>query len=281
MQDFRLLVLDIDGTISGQTNEVTPAVQAAIKKARNQGLRVAIATGRMFRSAQRFHRGIGSDLPIIAYNGAWVEDPATRQVHRQLSIPPAIALEILSHLGDAPWSAELHLHVYHNDELYVNLITEKTAAYEERTGCRANLLKDLREIVHQNPTKILAVCNDATVPQRLLPEVRRRYTHNDIYCTQSTEVYVEFTCPTATKGEAVQFLTEEILGLQPENVIAIGDNFNDKEMIEYAGLGIAMGNAPAAVKASADFVTSTVEEDGVAQAIAHFFPQTSNKTIAA
>ena len=124
--------------------------------------------------------------------------------------------------------------------------------------------------MHHEPTKILAVCHCEDIPKKLLPAVRKRYTNQQVYCTQSTDVYVEFTCPTATKGQAVKYLTEDILGLTSDNVMAIGDNFNDREMLEYAGIGVAMGNAPLEVQRCADHVTQHVDSDGVAQAIAHF-----------
>jgi len=270
MQDIRLLVLDIDGTISGESNQVRPAVLEAIRSVQERGIRVAIATGRMFRSAQRFHEVIASDLPIIAYNGAWIQDPVDKKLHRQLSVAADICVDILDYLAAEPWRSQLHIHIYRDDELYVSESNDKIDAYQLRTGCKANLLKDLREIVDHSPTKLLAVCHHEGVSEKLVPEVQKRYTPEQIYCTQSTEFYVEFTSPIATKGQAVKFLTEEIMGLKPENVMAIGDNFNDKEMLQYAGIGIAMGNAPDNLKKVADYVTSSVDEDGVAQAIAHF-----------
>jgi hydroxymethylpyrimidine pyrophosphatase-like HAD family hydrolase len=73
--------------------------------------------------------------------------------------------------------------------------------------------------------------------------------------------------PTGNKRSAVSYLAEEIMAIQPKNVMAIGDDFSDVEMLEYAGIGVAMGSAPAAVKACADWVTTTIEKDGVAKAI--------------
>lgn len=270
MQDIRLLVLDIDGTMSGHTNQVTAPVLEAIDAVQKRGIRVAIATGRMFCSARRFHEVIASDLPLIAYNGAWIQDPVSEEIHRQLNVSAEIGIDILDYLTEEPWKSNLHLHVYRDDELYVSEFNTTTDAYEKRTGCKANLLTDLREVVDHSPTKILAVCHTEDVPKKLLPAVNKRYNQSEIYCTQSTELYVEFTCPTATKGQAVKFLTESFLRLKPEKLMAIGDNFNDREMLEYAGIGIAMGNAPSEVKKSADYVTDTVDQDGVAQAIAKF-----------
>ena len=270
MQNIRLLVLDIDGTISGHTNEVSAAVLDAIRDIQQRGVRVAIATGRMFRSALHFHQAIASDLPLIAYNGAWIQDPISQELHRQLSVPSELGIEILDYLTAEPWKSTMHVHVYHDDELYVSEVNERTHQYEARTGCKANLLKDLREIVHHAPTKILAVCHGEDISKQLLREVKKRHTHQQLHCTQSTDVYVEFTSPTATKGQAVKFLAEDVLDLKPEQVMAIGDNFNDCEMLQYAGVGVAMGNAPQEVKHSADYVTNDVDQDGVVQAITHF-----------
>src|SRR5205814_10556341 len=79
--------------------------------------------------------------------------------------------------------------------------------------------------------------------------------------------FLEVLHPAVNKRLAVSYLAEELLALRPENVMAIGDDFTDIEMLEYAGIGVAMGNAPAAVKACADWVTSTIEEDGATRAI--------------
>lgn len=270
MVDIRLVVLDIDGTISGQSNQVRPAVIEAVKRIQQEGIQVAIATGRMFQSAQRFHRVLASDLPIIAYNGAWVQDPFSQILHQHFPVPTEIGLQILDYLAQEPWRSHLHIHVYHQDQLYVQEFNGVTEAYQERTGCMAELIGDLRDIVHQSATKILTLCHTEEIPSRLLQAVKQQYAPEQIHCTQSNETFVEFTCPGATKGAAVKFLTEELLGLQPENVMAIGDNFNDQEMLIYAGIGVAMGGAPNRVKNIADYVTADVDHDGVAEAIAQF-----------
>ena len=106
--------------------------------------------------------------------------------------------------------------------------------------------------------------------QSLMTELRQQYSPQTVHLTQSTEIYFEITHPHANKGLAIQHLTEDILNLKPENVLAIGDNFNDREMLKYAGVGVAMGNAPAPIKAIADWVTDDVEADRVRQALEKF-----------
>lgn len=81
-QDIRLVVLDIDGTLAGESNQITPRVLAAIRRVQQQGIEVAIATGRMYQAALRFHQTVGSTLPLMAYQGAFIKCPRTQTLHR-------------------------------------------------------------------------------------------------------------------------------------------------------------------------------------------------------
>ena len=82
--EIKLLIVDIDGTIAGESNQVSSRVKQAISAAQDRGVRVGIATGRMYKSALRFHHEIAADMPIMAYQGAWIQDPATDVIHRHL-----------------------------------------------------------------------------------------------------------------------------------------------------------------------------------------------------
>lgn len=120
------------------------------------------------------------------------------------------------------------------------------------------------------PTKVLALSHDVDLIQELLGNLRLQYTPAELYMTTSVSTFLEVTNPFVNKGTAVRYLAEELLGLTSDNVMTIGDNFNDLEMLEYAGIGVAMGDAPQPVQAIANWVTSSVEEDGVAIAIEKF-----------
>jgi HAD superfamily hydrolase (TIGR01484 family) len=89
--------IDIDGTIAGESNTINPSVKEAVKAAQNRGVQVAIATGRMYRSALRFHQDIGSNLPLLAYQGAWIQNPLTGQLHRHWCVSPATANGLLDY----------------------------------------------------------------------------------------------------------------------------------------------------------------------------------------
>ncbi|MBG1266741.1 Cof-type HAD-IIB family hydrolase [Nostoc sp. WHI] len=269
-KDIKLLVLDIDGTIAGHSNTLSKPVKQAIVAAQARGIQIAIATGRMYRSALRFHQEIGSILPLIAYQGAWIQDPTNQKIHRHLAVSREIAHKLIDYFEQPELRSLLSVHFYINDDLYVRELTKETQIYAERSGVTPIPVGDLRQVLTNEPTKILALCDDTDVINQLLGNLRRQYTPAELYLTTSVATFFEVTNASVNKGTAVRYLAEELLGLQIDNIMAIGDNFNDVEMLEYAGLGVAMGNAPEAVQAIAQWVAPSVEEDGAAVAIKKF-----------
>lgn len=269
-KDIQLLVLDIDGTIAGESNQIREPVKQAIQAAQARGIQVAIATGRMYCSALRFHQEVGSKLPLMVYQGALIKDPATEQIHRHLPLTKQSALQLLEYFEQAELELPLSVHFYINDQLYVREITSETRAYAERSGIEPIAVGDLRRTLANEPTKILALSDDVLLIDKLLTSLRQRYTPAELYFTKSVATFFEATHPLVNKGSAVKYIAEDMLGLKAANVMTVGDNFNDVEMLEYAGVGIAMGNAPAEVKALAHWVAPNVESDGVAAAIEEF-----------
>ncbi|WP_375472943.1 Cof-type HAD-IIB family hydrolase [uncultured Nostoc sp.] len=269
-KDIKLLVLDIDGTIAGHSNTISEPVKQAIVAAQARGIQVAIATGRMYRSALRFHQDIGSTLPLMAYQGAWIQDPIAQKIHRHWVVSREIAYQLLDYFEQPELRSLLSVHFYINDQLYVRELTRETQIYAERSDVIPIPVGDLRQALTNEPTKILALSDDIDVIDKLLGNLRRQYTPAELYLTTSVATFFEATNAFVNKGTAVRYLAEELLGLQLANVMAIGDNFNDVEMLEYAGLGVAMGNAPAGVQAIAKWVAPSVEEDGAAVAIEKF-----------
>ncbi|MBD2440668.1 Cof-type HAD-IIB family hydrolase [Nostoc sp. FACHB-110] len=270
-KDIKLLVLDIDGTIAGKSNTLSKPVKQAIAAAKAQGIHVAIATGRMYRSALRFHQEIGSTLPLAAYQGAWIQDPANQKIHQHLPVSREIAYQLLDYFEQPQWRSLLSIHFYINDELYVREITRETKIYAQRSGIKPIAVGDLRKVLTEyEPTKVLALCDDTEVIHQLLGNLRQQYTPAELYLTTSVATFFEATNASVNKGAAVRYFAEELLGLQRNNVMAIGDNFNDLEMLEYAGIGVAMGDAPQDVQAIAQWVAPNVEKDGAAVAIKKF-----------
>lgn len=270
VKDIRLIVVDLDGTTVGESNQIRPAVKAAIQAAREKGVQVAIATGRMYRSALRFYQDLELSLPLMSYQGALIKDPASGEVHQHLTVPRSYVAQLLEFLSEPELQPLVSVHLYIDDRLYVREINPETVAYAERSEVEPIAVGDLRQVLHTEPTKLLALSQEIALIDRLFGSLQKRYTPAELYLTKSVATFLEATHPLVNKGNAVRYLAEEILGLQPENVMTIGDNFNDLEMLQYAGLGVAMGGAPAGVKAVANWVAPDVEVDGVAVAITEF-----------
>lgn len=272
--EIKLLILDIDGTIAGKSNQVSTRVKQAIKAAQDRGVRVAIATGRMYKSALRFHHDIGADLPIMAYQGAWIQDPATGTIHRHQPVPVEIARELIDYFEQGHLLDKLSIHVYRDDCLYVRKINEDTELYIGRSGISVYPVADLRTVLIDRPTKILAMSEDTDLIQHLLTDLRQRYQPDKLHITTSVPIFLETTQSGVNKGTAIDYVSKKFLDITAENVLAIGDNYNDVEMLTYAGIGVAMGNAPADVQSLADWVAPDIEADGVAVAIEKFILST-------
>lgn len=274
MTDIRLLVLDIDGTIAGKANDVTEGVKNAIAEVQANGIQVAIATGRMYCGAVRFHEAVRSPLPLMAYQGALIKHPQTGKVYRHTPLPRDHTLTLLQELAALEAEAQLSIHLYIDDQLHVRDILADTREYAARSGITPISVGDLSTYLMRQATlettKLLALSSDPTVITDLLRRFKQQYSPEELYLTQSVATFFEATHPLSNKGAAVEYLAEGLLDLKPDQVMTIGDNFNDYEMIRYAGIGVAMGDAPEGVKAIADWVAPSVEADGVVKAIEKF-----------
>jgi Cof subfamily protein (haloacid dehalogenase superfamily) len=269
-QQIKLLIVDIDGTIAGSSNRVTDGVKSAIRAAKAKGVRVGVATGRMYASACRFHHEIEADVPLLAYQGAWIQNPNTAEMHRHLPVPVELAASAIDYFEQPEIKDKLSLHVYIDDRLYVRSIEPETTEYMERSGTIAHAVGDLRQVLTASPTKILAMSPDEDLIDRLLKDMRQKYPRELLHVTTSVPIFLELTNAAVNKATAIDYLATNLLGITAAEVMAIGDNYNDVEMLAYAGVGVAMGNAPAAVQDIADWVTGDVAADGVAEAVEKF-----------
>jgi hypothetical protein len=269
-QDIRLLVVDIDGTIAGPSNTVNQRVVDAIQAVQAKGIPVAVATGRMYRSALRFHQQIRSTLPLIAYQGAWVQDPSDDKLHHHIPLDAGLTAELLDYFERHPATADISVHLYLDDELYIQSNHAGTDEYVARSSVKPITVTHLRDLLGRSPTKLLAMSEDTVLISTMLGELKQRYAMDEMYLTTSVDRFLEAANPQVNKGMAVKYLAESLMGLEANQVMAIGDNCNDLEMLEYAGLGVAMGDAPEVVKEKAQWVAPNVEADGVAVAIERF-----------
>ena len=260
---IKLIAMDIDDTLITDELVITEACQGAIAAARAKGVRVVLATGRMLSSAIPYARQLGLTEPLICYNGALIQPPSGGAPLFHHPVPLDLAREIVT-IGEA---ANLHVNIYLDDRMYIAEFNEYTRFYLAVGGIEAYPVGDLLAFMDRPPTKLLYVC-EPEIAAKWHVDLREQYRGRlEVYVSKPQ--YVEFTALGISKGSAIKELAE-MYGLGPEEVMTIGDSFNDIPMLEYAGIGVAVANAPAEVQAKADYVTLSNEEDGVAEAIRRF-----------
>jgi Cof subfamily protein (haloacid dehalogenase superfamily) len=270
--DIRLLVLDIDGTIADESNHIRESVARAVDLVKRQGVAVAIATGRRYQSSLPAYDFIGATLPLICYEGGLIRERSTGFTHRHWPLGPHVVAQILDHTERLSLNGSLSVHFHIEDDLYISNLNDASRKFFEGSTVVPIVVSDLRPLLNRATTKVMVLSDDVEVITRLSTQLKTSDSRTRVNDYKSI-TFLEAFHPAVNKRLAVSYLAEEVMALRPENVMAIGDNFTDIEMLQYAGIGVAMGNAPVAVKALADWVTTTLEQDGVARAVEKFFPR--------
>ena len=262
-KSIKLIAIDMDDTLLNDQQQVTERTQRAIRQALDLGVQVAIATGRMFRSALPFAMELGIRLPLITYNGAMIRELESGKTLFHRPIEPDLARELADLFYQRGW----YLQKYVDDILYVAELDDNAKFYADYARVEAIPLGREFFQMSEAPTKMLSM-GDAAELDAIRTEVSSHYGDR-LYLASSKKRYLEMVDIQVNKGEAVAFLAKQ-LGIDKDQVMAIGDSMNDVDMIEFAGCGVAMGNAQAAVQAAADFITAANTADGVAVAIEKF-----------
>ncbi|WP_114192846.1 sugar-phosphatase [Edaphovirga cremea] len=265
---IELIAIDMDGTLLNPQHEITPAVKEVIHAARSKGVHIVLATGRPYIGVKRYLMEL--DLLqegeyCITNNGALVQQAASGECVAEvtLSFEDYLYFEKLSRtLG-------VHFHALDYNTLYTanKDISEYTVHESSMTGIPLKY----RAVEEMDPTlsfpKVMMIDTPALLDKAIkqIPEeIKQRYT-----ILKSAEYYLEILDKRVNKGEGVKALAER-LNIPRENIMTLGDQENDIAMLEYAGVGVAMGNAIESVKAVSQFVTKSNMEDGVAYAIEKF-----------
>jgi len=258
----RVVAADLDGTLLplllDGTQALTPLTIAAVRVLDQIGITTILVTGRMFRSAARYARDLGLDGPVAAYQGALIREVGTGRLLHHDPLPLELTREILGLLEPRGHAVNLYV----DDELYVARRSEEVDRYERLSGAKANVVGRL-SIFLDRPTTKMGVGGDPATIDVLLGELRAHFGGR-LIAVKTWPFFLEMTSPTATKARALQVLGEH-LGFDATQVLAFGDSYNDADMLAWAGTGVAMGEAPPEVAASADITCEPVGDDGFAR----------------
>ena len=260
---YKLVAIDLDDTLLNDDRQITEATKQALAAAVEHGAVITLATGRMYASAKAVARELELNVPLITYQGALVKNALDGKVLYERSVPEHVALQILEYC----LAHGLHLQGYVEDQLYVREDNEKTLAYTQLSKIPYIVEPDFTKIIRKPQAKMLIIDE----PQKLdkVADEFKSMFGDSAHITKSKPNFLEIMHPEGTKGSALRFLAEHF-GCAIEDTIAIGDSWNDHDMIETAGLGVAMGNAVEPLKAVANYITSSNNEDGVKQVIDRF-----------
>jgi Cof subfamily protein (haloacid dehalogenase superfamily) len=218
---------------------------------------VIVVTGRMFRAVRPYLQEAGLDDPVICYQGALVADPVRAEFLRHVPIPLDAARDAM----DAVIEAGFHLNCYVDDELYVAAETPEAHAYADLNRIDMHVVGDLRRWLHEEPTKLVAVGDPAALDG--LEAVLKPRFAGRLFVSKSLPHFLEFAHPDVSKGSGLAFVADR-LGFTAAETVACGDGENDRELLDWAGYGVAVANAHDEILARADLVVPDVEHEGVA-----------------
>ncbi len=268
MNRFKLIGFDLDGTLLDPARILRRRTIDALALASDKGCRIAITSGRNFLAVPEQIRNLSFIRYFILCNGALIYDRTVNRYLFDCSIPLDTALSVYRdlstedvfydcYLPDGAWAQASHL------EKVGGMVSDQShlkVLYDTREP-KEDLIAALRER-GKKVCKVQAIFRDTSTRDRVMEAMKQKYP--DLEITTAYTYNLEFNMPDATKGKGLLKLAE-ILGIERKDVAAFGDGGNDISMIEEAGTGFAMANAPEEVRAHADVIAPSNAEDGVAQ----------------
>ncbi|GHA49563.1 sugar-phosphatase [Photobacterium aphoticum] len=264
---YKLVALDMDGTLLNSQKAISPRTKQAIHAAREQGVHVVLASGRPLEGMTKYLDELemrGENDYVLSYNASLVQRIASKTVIRKQIMTGLDAKNIASLANDFG----TFVHAFSPER---GLITPQNNPYTQHeseindvavTEVDFSTLSDDEEII-----KVMMIADPEVLSAAIAQLPASLYEQYTV--VQSAPFFLELMNPNSNKGTGVAMLAEH-LGLSAENVICMGDAGNDHHMIAYAGLGVAMGNATDDIKAIANHITDTNDNDGVAKVIEQF-----------
>lgn len=263
----KVLVLDIDGTLTNSEKEITPATKKGLQTIMERGHKVILASGRPTPGMRRYERELELTKYggyLLSFNGGRIVECRTGEIIYQR----ILSSEIVSELYDFAKENGCGLITYDSEVIVSAFEPDEYVQLESRiNGMEIKVVEDFKSYVNFDVNKFLL-----TAPVEIAPEVEktlcRKYEEvASVY--RSEPFFIEIMPKNVDKAASLDRMLE-IIGLTKDDAISCGDGFNDISMIKYAGVGVAMGNAQPAVKEAADYITATNDRDGLVEVIDKF-----------
>lgn len=262
--NIRLIALDLDDTLLNTEMKICQENIAAIEVVREKGVYVTIATGRMFSSAKPYIKQLQLQIPVITYQGALIVNPVTEETVYHCPVPKDLAIEIATQCEEMGY----HLNSYFNDEIYVEKMSKEAEYYQRIANVPMKVVGKLSNFIEDDPTKLVVVANEAKIDQ--LKEKWSLEFGDKLYLTKSKPNFLEIMDNQVNKGIGILKVAKSLGIENTQEIMTIGDSYNDLPMFDIAGVSVAMGNSRDEVKAKAKYVTNANSNSGVAAAIKEF-----------
>ena len=285
---YKIIAIDLDGTLLNSFGEITPRTKEVLKQAIDKGIQIVLASGRPISAIENIASEIGSNEYLISGNGALVYDIQNEEVIYDKFLSKEQVLKIV----DICEENSIYCNVYTEMEVIAKSLNYNVLFYHKENAKKAegkrtniNIVSNMRKYIEELGEDVkfikMTVCdpsqmifngiirklrNIETIDVLDVSHMSRKTIKDGTENIQIEYYYTEITNKNVNKWTAIEYLLE-LQNIRPEEVMAIGDNVNDKEMIENAGLGVVMGNSSPQMKEIADVVVADNNSDGIVEAI--------------
>ena len=266
---YKAVFLDMDGTLLRSDHSISEATAQTIRTLVGKGIHVTLVSARPVNAVlPTFHEiGLPEESPIITLNGSYIVEEGQPIFDARIDLDTVVAVAEQVR----PFKATI---AYYLQREWYSEVSDSWTDHEQKIMDVKIKVAPLSDLVKEwtarkiAPNKMMVMSEPPAILE-IQKHLRSIYDGRlNIYPSKAT--YLEVMDKAGSKSNAVRFVSER-MGLAPEEIIAMGDNYNDIEMIRFAGMGVAMGNAPDDIKAIADYVTDTNNNDGVRKALEKFF----------
>lgn len=264
---YKIIALDMDGTLLDDNKKITEENKKALMRAKDKGVKVVLSSGRPKDGLIKFLNELElmqDNEYVLSYNGCLVQEAKSGKILHEVGLKGTDLHYIYT------LSREFNVNIHAFSEKH-GLITPKMSKYTEveasLNGIEATIIDFFDIPDDENIIKIMLVDEEEILDEAISRLPKEAYDKYNI--VKSTPYFLEIINKNGNKGEGLKALADH-LGVKREEVMAFGDASNDREMIEYAGLGVAMENAMEEIKEVADYITCSNNENGVAKVINKF-----------
>jgi Cof subfamily protein (haloacid dehalogenase superfamily) len=252
---YQLVAIDIDGTLLNSEHRISARTKRAVQHIQEAGLKVILASGRGPRSVDPFIEELMLADAVITHNGAVIYEKNPASARQEIGFQAKELEQLINYCREK----KVHFDLNTAFDVYVEQLSEEAKKIYARFFMEPSVVEDA-SLVKQTIVKFTISGVEKQIDE-VYEQISPRFPGWSII--RSGETFIDVIHPRATKANALQLLLQEY-GIRPQQVVAFGNYFNDIEMLEMSGLGVAMDNAPQAVKDKADRVTASNDEDGVA-----------------